>query len=96
MYILLALIAAAAIGVGLHFLLPHRGERGALLTPGAAVATAAAVYSALTWAQWGEDNIWLWGATLVACAAAAAAVTVFVGARRTRRDAEARRRAGIA
>ncbi|WP_105565396.1 hypothetical protein [Microbacterium halophytorum] len=96
MYILLALIAAAAIGIGLHFLLPHRDERGAVLTPGVAVAVAAAAYSGLTWAQWGEGNVWLWVVTLVASAAAAAAVTFVLASRRTRHDAEERRRAGIA
>ncbi|WP_119697236.1 hypothetical protein [Microbacterium halotolerans] len=96
MYILLALITAAAFGIGLHFLLPHRSDRGVVLTPGVAVATAAAAYALLTWLQWGEGNVWLWLVTFAAAIIASITVTVVVGVRRARFDAAERERLGIA
>lgn len=96
MYIVLALIIAAALGIVLHFALPHRADRGVILTPGVAVAVAAAAYALLTWLQWGEGNVWLWIVTLAAAVVASGAVTVIVGARRARHDAAERRRLRIA
>lgn len=96
MYILLALIAAGALGIALHFALPHRSERGVVLVPGTAVAVAAAVYALLTWLQWGEGNVWLWAVTLGAAVIVAALLSLVVSGRRARRDAAERARLGIA
>jgi len=96
MYIVLALIAAAVLGIALHFSLPHRADRGVILTPGISVAAAAAVYALLTWLQWGEANLWLWVVTLIAAGAVSAVATIVIGSRRTSRDAAERKRLGIA
>ncbi len=96
MYILLAMIAACALGIALHFLLPHRGLRGVVLTPGVTVLTAAAVYALLTWLQWGEANVWLWVVSLGASLVVSGALTVALGAVRARSDDAERRRAGLA
>lgn len=96
MYILLALIAAAVLGIAVHFSVPRRSERGVILTPALCVATAAVVYSALTWLQWGEGNVWLWVVTLGAAVAVSVAVTAAVGIARARRDAAERERLRIA
>lgn len=96
MYILLALVAAVGLGIALHFALPHRATRGVVLTPGIAALTAAAVYAGLTWLGWGEGNIWQWVVTLAAAIVVATAITVVLGATRTRRDREAQRRFRLA
>jgi uncharacterized membrane protein len=96
MYILLALIGAIALGIGLHYALPHRETRGIVLTPGVAALVAAAVYAALTWIGWGEANPWQWVATLAAAIVVSAAVAVSLGIARTRRDDAERRRLRIA
>ncbi|OCG75566.1 hypothetical protein [Microbacterium sediminis] len=96
MYILLALVAAIALGIALHYALPHRATRGVVLTPGVAALTAAAVYAALTWAGWGEGNLWLWLVTLAAAIVVATAVTVLLGLTRARRDREFERRFRLA
>lgn len=96
MYILLALIGAAALGIALHYALPHRGTRGVILTPGIAALVAAAVYAALTWLGWGEANIWLWVWTFAGSLVISAVVTVALGIARTRHDDAERRRLKIA
>lgn len=64
MLILLALIAAAALGIAVHYTLPHRSTRGVALAPAVATATAAVVYTALQWAGQGEGSVWLWVASI--------------------------------
>lgn len=96
MFILLALIASIAVGIGLHFLLPHRGTRGVMLTPGVAGIAVAALYTLLTWLQWGEGNIWLWVVSIGGSIVATIVVTVVLGIVRTRHDTAERERLGIA
>lgn len=96
MYIVLALIAAAVLGIAAHFAAPHRQERGVILVPGVSVAVAAVVYAALTWLGWGEGNVWLWVATLGAAVVVSVVVALLVGIARSRHDAAERRRLGIA
>ncbi|WP_261164402.1 hypothetical protein [Microbacterium sp. Marseille-Q6965] len=96
MYILLALIAAAGLGIALHYALPQRDTRGVVLTPGVAALAAAVVYAVLTWLGWGEDNVWQWVATLGAAVVVAVVVTVVLGTLRARRDEAERRRLRIA
>jgi len=96
MYILLALIGAVALGLGMHYALPHRATRGVLLAPAVAAATAAAAYALLTWIGWGEDNVWQWVVTLLASVVVSAAVTLALGIARSRHDAEEARRLKLA
>ncbi|WP_221585236.1 hypothetical protein [Microbacterium sp. G2-8] len=94
MYILLALIVAAAVGVVAHFTLPGRELRGSLLAPSFAVASAAAIYAVLTWVL-GESSGWTWAISLVAPAVLAVAGTLLVTRARRRRDAADRARLSI-
>lgn len=87
MYILLAVVAACALGIGLHYLLPHRSLRGVAVTPGIATAVAAAVYTLMQWAGVGQDSMWLWLASIVGGLAVAAAATIVLSAARLRSDA---------
>ncbi|OJU40004.1 MAG: hypothetical protein BGN97_14460 [Microbacterium sp. 69-10] len=95
MYILLALIAACALGIGLHFVLPKRDLRGVAVTPGIATAAAAAIYTVLQWAGVAETSAWLWFASLGGGLLLAAVLTVAISAVRTRRDAAAKQALGI-
>ncbi|MCS3842057.1 MULTISPECIES: hypothetical protein [unclassified Microbacterium] len=95
MYILLALIAACALGIGVHYLLPHRALRGVAVVPAISTAVAAVVYTLMQWAGVGEDSGWLWlasvGGAVVICAAAGYAIT----SSRLRSDAEKKVALGI-
>ena len=95
MYILLALIAACALGIGLHFVLPKRDLRGGAVAPGIATAAAAAIYTMLQWAGVAETSAWLWFASLGGGLLLAAVLTVAISAVRTRRDAVAKQALGI-
>ncbi|MGX9347449.1 hypothetical protein [Microbacterium sp. KNMS] len=95
MYILLAIIAAAAIGVAAHCALPHRELRGVALVPAVGTAVAAALYAILTWAGPGEASPWLWIAVLAAGAVAAVATALASTRIRARSDAAAAAAAGI-
>ncbi|MFD5224969.1 hypothetical protein ACFWHT_05025 [Microbacterium sp. NPDC058342] len=95
MYILLALIAACALGVALHFALPHRELRGVALTPAIATAVAAAVYTILQWAGVGEGSFWLWLASVGGGLLLAAIATLTMSTLRVRHDAAARQALGI-
>lgn len=95
MYILLALIAACALGVAVHFLLPYRDLRGAAVTPAIATATAGAVYTLMQWGGVSEDNVWLWLASIGGGVGVAVLATVALSSVRHRRDAEAKAALGI-
>lgn len=95
MYILLALIAACALGIALHFLLPSRELRGVTVTPGIATAVAAIIYTGMQWAGVGQDSIWLWVASIVGSLAVAAVSTLALTSARTRSDAAKRAALGI-
>ena len=95
MYILLALIAACALGVALHFVLPQRELRGVAVTPAIATAVAAVTYTALQWAGVGEASFWLWLAAIGGGLVVAAATTLVLSAQRTRRDAAEKQALGI-
>lgn len=93
MYILLALIAACALGVVVHFAIPQRELRGVALVPAIATAVAAAAYALGQWAGLKESNAWLWlialGGAVVISAAVGAVLT------RVRRHGDAVRRAEL-
>ena len=95
MYILLALIAACALGIAVHYALPHRTLRGVVLAPASAAAVAAVVYRLMQWSGVGEDNGWLWLASIVGGVAASALVGYAVTMMRHRADAEKRVALGI-
>ncbi|MFT4259018.1 hypothetical protein [Microbacterium sp.] len=95
MYILLALIAACALGIAAHFLIDGRELRGVAVTPVIATAAAAIIYTALQWAGIGQDNLWLWVASILGSVALAAIATIALVAVRRRTDAEAKAALGI-
>lgn len=87
MYILLALVAACALGIAAHFLIDGRDLRGAALTPGIATVVTAALYTGLQWAGLGEDNVWLWLISIPGGVVVAVAATIVLVAVRRRSDA---------
>ncbi|WP_309127978.1 hypothetical protein [Microbacterium sp.] len=95
MYILLALIAACALGVALHYLLPHRELRGVAVTPAISTAAAAAIYTIMQWAGVSEGSIWLWVASVGGGLVLALLATVTLTAQRRHHDAVARQALGI-
>jgi len=95
MYILLALIAACALGIGIHFLLPQRALRGVAVVPAVATAASAIVYTGMQWAGVGEDSIWLWLASILGAVVVATAVGYGVTAARRTADAAKRSALGI-
>lgn len=95
MYILLALIGACALGILAHYLIAGRELRGVVVTPAIATALSAIAYTGLQWLGLGEDNVWLWLASVIGAAAIAAAATVALVAARRRSDAEAKAALGI-
>ncbi|MBS1673670.1 MAG: hypothetical protein JSS74_06870 [Actinobacteria bacterium] len=91
MYILLALIAACALGVAVHYLVPHRDRRGVALTPAVATAVAAAAYALGQWAGLKESSVWLWllslgGAVVVSAVLALVLTRVRIGSDARRRS----------
>ncbi|MES2866525.1 MULTISPECIES: hypothetical protein [Microbacterium] len=95
MYILLALIAACALGIAVHFVLPHRSLRGVAVVPAIAAAVAAVVYTLMQWSGIGEDNGWLWLASIGGAVVISAVVGFAVTATRHRADAEKKVALGI-
>lgn len=95
MYILLALVAAVAIGVAAHFALPHRTTRGAALAPSLAAAGAAVAYGIGTWTL-GEASFWTWAAAVAAALLVGALGTLAISRARASRDAATERRIGLA
>lgn len=95
MYILLALIAACALGIGVHYLIPDRTLRGVAVVPAIATAASALIYTVMQWSGIGQENGWLWlvsiGGALVIAAVAGFALT----ASRRRSDAAKRAALGI-
>jgi hypothetical protein len=95
MYILLALIAACALGIALHYLLAHRDLRGVAVTPAIATVTAGIVYTAMQWGGVAEDSVWLWLASVGGGLVVAAVATLALSAARLRSDAARKRALGI-
>jgi len=95
MYILLALIAACALGIAVHYLLPHRSLRGVALVPIIATAASAVIYTVLQWAGVGEANGWLWLASVVGAPLIAAAIGYLLTLSRRNSDAARKTALGI-
>lgn len=93
MYILLALIAACALGIAAHFLLPHRDLRGVAVVPVIAAAASAVIYTVMQWSGIGEDNGWLWLASIVGAPLIAAAAGYVLT--RSRRTSDAAQKAAL-
>ena len=87
MYILLALIAACALGIAVHYLVPRRNLRGVVMVPAVATAVAAVVYTLMQWMGVGQDSIWLWIASVGGGVVLSALVGIIVTAQRDRSDA---------
>jgi len=92
-YILLALIAACALGVVVHYAIPHRDLRGVALVPAVATAVAAAAYALGQWAGLKESSVWLWLLALGGAVVVSAAVGMILT--RARRHGDAVRRAEL-
>lgn len=95
MYILLALIAACALSIGVHYLIPHRSLRGVAVVPAVGTAASAAIYTIMQWSGVGEGSIWLWLAAVVGAVAIAAAAGILLTSSRRRSDAEKKAALGI-
>ncbi|MDO8382056.1 hypothetical protein [Microbacterium sp.] len=86
MLIVLALVAAVAIGLALHFALPLRPTRGVALAPLLETAIAAVIYTSLTWLGLAESNPWLWVGSILIPAAVTGAVILVVSRARAAHD----------
>lgn len=95
MYILLALIATCALGIGVHYLLPHRSLRGVALVPAIATAASAVIYTIMQWAGVGQGNGWLWLASIVGALLIAAATGLLLTQKRLASDAAKKASLGI-
>ncbi|MGO1507977.1 MAG: hypothetical protein ACTHZW_08935 [Microbacteriaceae bacterium] len=95
MYILLALIAACALGIAVHYLIPQRELRGVIVVPAVATAVSAMIYTIMQWTGVGQDNGWLWLVSIVGAVVIAAAAGVMITAARRRSDAAKRTALGI-
>lgn len=95
MYILLALIAACALGIAVHYLLPNRELRGVAVTPAIATATAAIIYTAMQWAGVAESSVWLWVTSIGGGVVLALLATMSITAQRRHHDAQAKAALGI-
>lgn len=95
MYILLALIAACALGIAVHYLVPRRELRGVALVPAVATATAAVVYTLMQWMGVGQGSIWLWVASIGGAIVLSAVAGFVVTAQRDRSDATKKTALGI-
>lgn len=95
MYILLALIAACALGIAVHYLVPRRNLRGVALVPAVATAAAAVIYTVMQWAGVGEGSIWLWLASVVGAVVLSGVAGYAVTEQRRRSDAAKKAALGI-
>lgn len=95
MYILLALIAACALGIGVHYLIPHRELRGVAVVPAIATAASAVIYTVMQWAGAGDGNGWLWLASIAGSVVIAAVAGIALTSSRRRSDAAKRTALGI-
>lgn len=95
MYILLALIAACALGVVVHFTIPQRELRGVALVPAIATAVAAAAYTLGQWAGLKESSVWLWLIALGSAIVISAAAGVILTRVRSHGDAVRRAELGV-
>ncbi len=87
MELLFVLVIAAAIGLGLRYLLPKRTTHGLLLLPAIAAAVSSVVWVALLWLGLTFDGTWIWVASLAAGGIAALVAGLVIPGRRIAADA---------
>lgn len=95
MFILLAVIAACALGIAVHYLLPDRDLRGVAVVPAIATVACALLYTCLQWIGVGEDDFWLWLASIGGGLAVSAVAGFLLTLQRRRSDAAERAALGI-
>ncbi|MDE0545691.1 hypothetical protein [Microbacterium sp. C7(2022)] len=96
MQIILALVVGAAIGAGIHFLVPDRYTRGVAFAPVLGAASASVAWAVMTWAGIGTDSVWLWLSMLIVPPVVTYPVTLVMARRRIEHDARERVELGIA
>jgi len=94
-YILLALIAACALGIAVHYLLPRRTLRGVALVPAVSTAAAAIIYTVMQWSGVGAESIWLWLTSILGAVVISAVAGYVLTTARVRSDAETKAALGI-
>ena len=90
MEILLGLIFGAVVGLVVHYVLPHRDQRGALLAPVAGAAASGVSWTLLTWAGLGADTPLPWIVAFVAPAVTTLILVPALTRARQRSDAALR------
>jgi hypothetical protein len=87
MELLFVAVIAVGIGVVAFAAAPHRDRMGVALMPAFAMALAAVIWVALTWAGMPWDGGWIWVATLVGTGVVTILAALRVGRDRQRSDA---------
>jgi hypothetical protein len=87
MELLFVLVIAAAIGLGLRYLLPQRTTYGLMILPAVAAAVTGVVWVGLVWLGWTFDGTWIWVVSLLAGGIAALLVALLLPRRRVAADA---------
>ncbi|GAA2969866.1 phosphate/sulfate permease [Microbacterium terrae] len=95
MQILIGVIVGAAVGVGIHFLVPLRDTRGVVVGPMVGAVAAGVVWTALTWAGVGIDSVWLWLSSPVVAAVVTYPVLLVLSRSRVAHDAREKTRLRI-
>jgi uncharacterized membrane protein YeaQ/YmgE (transglycosylase-associated protein family) len=90
--ILLGLIFGAVVGLAVHYALPHRDQRGALLAPLAGSAASGVSWAVLTWADLGAGTPVPWIVAIVAPAVTTLILVPVLARTRQRSDAAYRGR----
>ncbi len=86
MELLFATVGGAILGIGIHYLLPHRQLRGSLLLCAIGTTVAAVSWDALTWLGWKFDGTWIWVVSLVVAGAIPLIVGLVIDRRRQDAD----------
>lgn len=87
MYILLAIIAAVAIGAVIQVTVAGSEKRGLLVSGAVAAAVAAVIYTVFTWIGVGEASVWTWLASIGGAALVSFIATVALTRTRVAHDA---------
>jgi quaternary ammonium compound-resistance protein SugE len=84
--LLFVALGGAILGLGAHYALPWRLERGVLVAPAAGVVVACLVWLGLTVLGWAWDGGWIWVVSLVLSGIVATVVAVVTGRARATSD----------
>jgi len=88
MEIAFVIVIAAALGLGVRYLVPGRDEHGLLVIPAVAASVATGLWAILVWSGLTFDGGWIWVISLGAGLLAALATAFILP--RTRRSADER------